>query len=407
MAPVVSKLNQIRARLQGTAAEVIPADYEVRCECGCLVKGRRGLSWKQSTCPECMSDLFLLPRNVYPGTDGVPNEVIGGGPATRLTVVLKELVSTGSQSDAVDDSTEAKQSVEASPREKKWEGRPFPGIGLPEIDPTEVVRRTFTPLRLLVGGMLVAVTLTGVFIWRQQQQETARDTWHTTTDAIPELLKAGNLQALEETLDDAVTAGRILGQHDEKWRRLYNLLQETRAVNQLAWSGLPALVQEALPDPTSGDPGHPPEELFQKMFAVDGFLDPAPDDSSRTLIDLPLMTGEATLRITLELPQLTELRDKSESGRFLFSFSVADVRRPEETGLEDWEIIVEPSSFVLFTSPMHCRSVGLMSEAEDPEIEALLIRQRSIVESSEEWAKRQETNSRKEMVSVQTEGDSE
>jgi hypothetical protein len=161
MAPGVDKLKRMKARLKGTAAEELPAPYSINCECGTEIEGTRNATSKQTCCPDCLTELFLLPTNVYPSTASVPSDVISGGLAQRLLVVLKELLPGRSQSTETVPATKKpsqKKSQGSSAESSDVETSPSkPRLTLPRFNPVRTIRRVLTPLRLLIAGMVLAI----------------------------------------------------------------------------------------------------------------------------------------------------------------------------------------------------------------------------------------------------------
>jgi len=396
MAAPVGKLKRINARLRGTAAAEIPAPYTVKCECGCEMQGDRSSSWKQTVCGECMSDLYLLPRNVYPGTISVPNDVIGGSFGARLSVVAGEMARLPGRRPK---SRPAVQEPAPDVAAAKKDEPDAPTVVVPRVSLRDRLRRTFTPLRLLAFGMLLLVTATLAAIWQQNRVENARTQWRTSMDQIPELLDAADFPALESALTTAVAAGAILGRDDAEWRLTFNLLEETQALSSLASASLPIILQEADLESLNS-----PEELQRlsstlehQTFVVDGYIDPAGETSAEFNIDVPVPPGRPVVQVRLELQELQPLISSGGDGRCIFAFRVDEIVRADEDGSETWSISVDPYSFALLTSAVHCTELGWNIE-EDEELENVLLSQRSFIEESIDWADRHDAIAERQLV---------
>jgi len=395
MAPGVDKLKRMKARLKGTAADELPAPYAIKCDCGGEIEGTRNPTSKQTCCPDCLTELYLLPTNVYPETTSVPSDVISGGFTHRLAVVAKELLpgrrKANSPAAPADSKSSRKKSESAKENVEAAEvSKPKRRLGLPSFNPVRTARRIFTPLRLVVMGMLLAIAGTLGVMWNQNRMETARTTWHDSMDVIPELMAQGDFSELESELVAATDAGRILGQNGQEWRHAFNLLEETRVISTVALSTLPVTMSEAgFSRQTTSDDAESLKALLTKgTFVVDGYIDPANGKYKFTL-DIPVMPGQPSVIVSLELAELQEYLATSESHRSVFAFRVSDVRSPPNDSADPWIVEVDPLSFVLFTSTPHCEQLGWPVEDES-EFNALLTQQREFIEGSDEWSQRHE-----------------
>jgi len=408
MPETVNKFTRIKARLRGTAANDIPAPFETACECGHRIAGTRSRSWQQQVCPDCHAKLYVLPVNVYPSTPSVPSEVIGGSFLTRLKVLAGELLSQqrnevaspsredwiARESDPADSDSSSASGVReisepispASARLRR------PKLSLPRIDLTDLARRTFTPFRIIMASMVLVVGATSTWIWHRSTEEAAHRTWLESMDQIPELLAAHDLVSLETVLSDALDAGRVLDRNGAEWRETVNLLAETQVVQDVSPVTLPSLLMNAADENDRLLPERMrslPDEIMNGSFVIDGFVDPSGNADGSLLVDIPVMPGGFPVHMTLTLPVLNELLEISDSGRIVFAFRCSDVRLPSESRKERWEIRLDPASFVLITSPMHCRQLGFAPE-DDPSLSELLSVQKNFVRDSEHWARRHE-----------------
>jgi len=386
------KLKRLSARLRGTVAEEIPAQFEIKCECGSLVSGVRGTSWQQSTCSECHTVLYLLPTNVYPSTDSVINDVIGGTFSKRLRVVLSEVLPLGKQkrktrqkltSPSKDETTsggtgkklDTTAGTGTAVQSPRWR---IPKISLPRINPAKIARRIFTPIRLLMLGMLLAVGLTTYWLYHRTQVDAAERIWREAQDTIPQLLADGDFQALQVTLANATDAGRLTGQNGPKWRLTTNLFEETQAVTGICYDTLPELLAEKVGRKTSAL-----DAVVDQYFVLDGYIDPVGDESESFVIDIPAMSGQQSVMVTLQLPPLADFVPVHSGQRYVFAFKLSGAEMHD--GFH--ELRVAPESFVLFTSEEHCDQLG-MSVQSDPALAEVLANQKAFVEESLRWRNR-------------------
>jgi len=393
----------MKARLKGTAAEELPAPYSIKCDCGTEVEGTRNTTSKQTCCPDCMTELFLLPTNVYPSTRSVPSDVISGGLGHRMAVVLKELLPGKNPTDVSEKPSKKKQKAESAEdgTPETEATAPKRKLRLPRINPVSTIRRVFTPLRLLTAGMVLAIAGTLTFMWHQNRLEDARTTWRDSRDAVSEVLEQRDFDQLESVLTNAINAGQILGEDGPEWRRALNMLEETQAVTTLAYATLPVTMSEAgFSQQTTSDNVESLRSLLsQGTYIVDGYIDPAANRYEFTL-DIAVMPGQPNVTVSLELPELREYLKGTESNRSVFGFRVADVRRLSGMSGDAWVVQVDPQSFVLLTSAAHCEQLGWSVE-NDSELSQLLQHQRDFVESSEEWAQRHERMTQQQLAQAE------
>ena len=395
MSESISQFKRTIARLRGTVAEEIPAGFGIKCDCGYEVTGFRSSSWQQINCPECRRTLFLLPSNVYPSTASVRNDVIGGTFGHRLRVVVGEVLPGRRRHERMPEKPPSANGVvadkasDASGSTEKPPPRRLPRISFPTVNPAKIARRVFSPFRLLVMGMLLVLGATSYWMYHRSQHETARNTWRDSTDAVSALIEQGEFELLEQTLSKATEAGRLIGQDGREWRQILNLLHETQALTSVCFATLPSLLSEV----SAQQPLAPPElqsfksDLMGGTFVIDGYIDPVGDGAGEYLLDIPAMSGEYPVSVTMQLPQLDDYMTQNTARRFVFAFRLASVEQPVDTGRDAWQLAVAAESFVLLTSEQHCQNLGFSVES-DPSLAELLASQRTFVEESDRWARR-------------------
>ncbi len=388
MSSDVTWLRRSWVRLRAAAPDELPEPYDLQCECGTRVRGTRGRTWKQTVCPECMAPLFVLPTNVYPTTRRVPSDVIPGSLLRRAAVITGDLLRKqqqaspqqpdGSAADSPSDDSSEHSTASAAERR------------LPRIRPTVLLRRTFTPFRLIVAGTLLAVVLTGATVVHQRRLDAARTTWLRAVDQVPQLLTEGDLPALERTLSSACRAAQIIGRSDRQSRLMKSLLEQTRAAADLNRVSLPAVIASIASGRPPADSPVTAPELTQYAFLVDSYIDSSRTGSPEFLIDLPLLPDQPA-RLTVTLPPLAEYLETRDDGRCLFAFRVLCAIPPSLSDGRGWQVVIDPQSFVLFTSPDLCRLLGLLNnDASDDALLALLADQQRFVESSVDWSSRKD-----------------
>ena len=399
MPDTISPIRRAKARLFGTAAEEIPVTFELDCKCGQKLTGTRRTSWQQSQCPECFATHYVLPVNVYPKTAEVSSEVIGGSFLYRLTVVVKELTGTETNEKVStapekgrkhrkDQETDESATTETKPRPALR----LPKITLPKIDLVGILRRTFTPFRLLMLSIVGIVVLTVGWTWHERTMAAARQTWRTSLDQIPEALDDENFESLETVLEDAVAAGQTLGKDDSEWRSVLNLHQETKAFNEMTDADLLDALLSAYTDNESLRSNA--LDLVESEITDQTILFDSPISSGSEehifQVDMPYSPGSHEVVIRLSLPAASELLEANISEQCLFTAKVSSVAVPSTKDQPYWLFELDPESIVLVTSEELCEAYGLPMDEESGIIKRLQA-QKEFVEQSAQWSHRNES----------------
>ena len=400
MAGAIDKLKRMKSRLKGGKDASIAVPYEITCDCGELVRGVRRDTWIESECSVCCQTLFVLPANVYPSTKLVPSEVLGGTFSERLKIVVGEAFpkrkppaaapkTAGGKSAAA---KSAADTVEASAVPTKTVARPRVKLSLPKIDVKKAAKRTLTPLRMLMLAVVAILSLTGYWVSQKGAAEAAQQVWLKSGDDIKEHLDNREFVNLEDSLKQAVDAGKVLGKSDPDWRSTLNLYQQTYAANNMASGDLLNAFHQAynkngrLEDHASvgilaaTQPG---------SYVFDSHLKPDAANPGFFLFELPVSPGRHTVKASIGLPQLADFMNTFDDGRILFSAAIASVKSPADESQNSgdsnaWRIELEPTTFVLLTNEALADSIGLAAEF-DPEIATVLSRQEDFVRTSETW----------------------
>ena len=396
MAGALEKLKRAKSRLSGKADGSIVVPFEVKCDCGEMVRGNRRDTWIEAECGHCSLTLFILLANVYPSTKLVPSEVLGGTFAERLKFVVAELL--------------PKRKAKESPRPKKAAAksktddtaeivsantetivRPRIKLSLPRIDIVGAVKRTFTPFRLLMLAVIGVLGVTGYWVMHQRSVEKAQQAWLKSSDDIVEFLKDGNFIELEAALKQAVDAGRTLGKADADWRMTFNLYHETRAVNQIASGDLLTDFHKAYIENGQLKQDAARSLLFASQsgsFVIDTFVRQDDSKDGYYLFDLPASPGRHPVKASVALPQLKQFLDEFSDGRIFFAVRIESIEAPnvdsQDSADNVWFVRFVPQTFVLLTSESLCEEIG-MSTDFDSELASILARQRDFIRNSDTW----------------------
>lgn len=395
MAGKVQKLQRMKARLAGEADASLEIAFELVCECGQSIRGVRRTTSIQKQCEQCGETLFVLPMNVYPATKSVASEVIGGSFADRLKVVVGELLpSRKSKSSKADQSGEKSSKADtvevAATGEHTEQAVVAPKLRrkltLPKIDVKAVLRKTFTPFRMVILGIISVVGLTGYWMIQQQAQEAAQQVWLQATDEIESLLQDGKLVELEALLQETVNAGRTLGKTGSEWRRTVNLHQQTTAINRMANVDLLSAFHAAYKDGVLDSFGVQKvvDSSRNGTYIFDSWITKDYQKKHTFDVQMPAAAGRNRVSATIELPQLEQLLQEFPDGQFLFAADIETVRAPVGDIDPDWKIRLSAESFVLLTDALLCQNVGLAADF-DPQLASVLERQDEFVRTSKTW----------------------
>lgn len=354
--------------------------YALTCDCGHEFEGQRRASWIEAECPSCFQSLFVLPNNVYPATEAVPTGVLAGSFPERCITVYRELRGPAA------DKTPKRPAVPSEADEKPVEE--VPEVERQPFEPIKLIRRTLTPLRLIIVAMLFLVIGTGYWVVQQRRVEAARGVWLRTADEIDGLVDQRDFSLLEQTLSEAVEAGRILGRDDPDWRRTRNLLDETRAINALANDDLLGVflaAYDAAGNLQSRGESQIREAVESGSFVMETAVRADSPEGFYSL-DLPFRAGSHDVEIAAGLPALSVFLDAVPDGRALVSFRISKVVSPSSPA-DAWRLMVDPMSVTLLTTEEFCDVLGLSLE-DDPELMNVVTRQRDFVSNSAEWDQR-------------------
>lgn len=392
------RIRRAKARLFGTEAAEIAVPFELSCQCGGVLRGVRRTGWQQSACDQCGTSRYVLPVNVYPATVSVHSEVVSGSFFTRLMSAVSEVAPVRKSNDSAPGSIRPKKKAKSSAadsaepsveRKSRFRLR-LPQFSLPRPDVSGFLRRTFTPFRLLMMAMACIVVATGGWMIHQRRIETARQTWRTSVDQLTDLLENNDLPQLQPVLKDAVSAGTILGKNDREFRVVTNLYEETLACESISNTEL----LQTLRDTYSADGQLKPDAgktllsaLSTGCFVFDTLITSV--GNNRPLaVDLPFFTADHAVRVSIDLPDLHNVLEQSTNGRVIFAAHFQSVDVPVgDHG--NWHLTLNPETFVLITSEVHCRDIGILADDDDA-VAAVLENQRNFVEESETWLHRRD-----------------
>ncbi len=437
---LTTKLHRARAKLLGTTATDIPVPFRILCECGQPISGIRRPSFQQITCSSCGAIRFVLPVNVYPSTRSVHSEAVSGPFGKRLMAAARELIPSrhelppenrsdprrrsgkrqqpGARPDSADvqqytdevdnpdlppDSTRRRldqtrqklQQLQSSATDSSTpvvepEVR-IPPLKLQKLHIRRTARRTFTPFRMLMLGVLLSAFATGWWIHTRNRIDNARQTWRNSIDEADTALEAGRLEDLQVALQSAVGAAAVLQRTDSEVQRAANLLLETQAVNRLNEVDL---YLELLASYEKG--GRLNRQLADAAetalktgwYVFECPINPDGQQPAMVKLRLPLPVGRRGARIEVRSSLMSRAAAEFSGLSILFVAQVESCQ-PPETDADEWVIRLDAESCTLLTSVLHAERAGFEVE-ESRSLRQQLEKQRLFIEGIDTFALRSE-----------------
>ena len=426
MSSLKARLNKARARLFGTAAKDIVVPFELPCDCGHRITGIRRTSYQIATCTACDARIYVLPVNVYPATKRVRSEVLDGSVSSRLSVIVRDLVvgdhgstpepdssakpatlpghrrsgapSLSQATPAESDSSEGEKAADGRSRKPNSRARISPAaaalaaeqilveepvVRVPRPSLAIVMRRVFTPFRLLMLSAAVLVALTGWWIVTQRRMEDARKTWRREMDVAEKALEDKDLVALHESLSKAVAAANSLQRDDAESRRASSLLLQTQAVQNLSSTDLVSMLSGCVSDDgtfNSAKAAVAAESLNGKWFVFECSM---LRSENGLKADMPLIVDSIPVTITISSDSLQRAFTALPQSPLMFVASVEFCRVPD--GGREFDIQLSGNSLTLITTRYHAAQMGFTA-ANSPGLDALLEQQAEFLKSAS-WGK--------------------
>lgn len=417
MTSLKARLHKAKARLFGSAAKDIVVPFELACDCGHRVTGIRRATYQIGTCTACDARIYVLPVNVYPATKRVRSEVLDGSVGSRLGVIVRDLVlgeqetTAELQSSANPTATpgtpvvslasppenaeaDGEKSREKRSRKSNTQIRISPAaaalvaaeilveepvVRVPRPGMAVVMRRVFSPFRLLMLSAAVLVAMTGWWIVTQRRMEDARKTWRREMDVAEQALEDKDLVALHESLSKAVAAANTLRRDDVESLRAGSLLRQTQAVQNLSSTDLVSMLSGFV----SGDGAFSTakataaaELLTGKWFVFECSL---LRTENGLMADMPLIVDSVPVTITISSDSLQHAFTALPQSPLMFVASV-EFCRVVDSGPE-FHIQLSGSSATLVTTQYHAAQMGFTA-ANSPGLDALLERQAELLKTA-------------------------
>ncbi len=254
-----------------------------------------------------------------------------------------------------------------------------------------------TPFRLVIGGIAVMLTVTGIFVVHSRNMEQARKTVRMEFAAGLEALQEDDAAAAREHFEKAAAAANRLGSADTRSRKARQLLHETTAMTQLS----PASLLEMLEQAEEVINGKHPEQWDDRFRAtytgtwivleapIRRPVDPeerpsaGPRETSSVVIDLPLVVGETgrPVHVIATVPTEAAASFSAEPQPAIFAAALTGCRLGPSG--EEWQVTLDSGSGFLWSDIDNLRRLGFLDSpwVSEAEVQQLLETQSGSQES--------------------------
>ena len=412
-----ARLKTAKARLFGTTTQDIVVPFELPCDCGHRVTGIRRASWQVARCAACDTSIYVLPVNVYPATKRIRSEVLDGSVASRLGTIVQELL-VGAPDEKT--RTASEKNAAAAPKQRHVAGESeadgdTSGVGeipkrrirrseaQPKLSPAAaaivadpilveepvvrvprpgmkvIIRRIFTPFRLLMLSAIVLVVATGWWVVSQRRMDEARKTWRREMDIAERALDDKDLAALQASLTKAVAAAETLHRDDSESRRALGLLRQTLALENLSSVDLISLLSGNLSDDGTLSPARAAvaaDSLVGKWFVIECTLR---SSENQLRAEIPLIVDSVPVIIKIRSEGMQHAVIAMPQSPLLFVASVESCGLIENR--REFQIQLRGDSWSLITTEFHAAEFGFTT-ANTPGLNELIQRQAAFLNSA-------------------------
>ena len=191
-------------------------EFQVLCGCGQTLDGKRREQYQRVLCKECGESIFVLPLDVYSSTQSR-----SGRKSKR-----RKKRDRGDTAEKRPNRIGAMFGLLAQ--------RGMSGVQASKSATAATARRIFTPFRMVVIVIVLAIFGTGYWVWYRGAVEEARITLRTAKVEAEAAVESGNFFDAARHYAAAAKALDRLGRHDDEARVIRQLSRETEAIRYLA-----------------------------------------------------------------------------------------------------------------------------------------------------------------------------
>jgi hypothetical protein len=358
--------------LLGRRASEPPPPWQVQCVCGRVATGQRVRVVQTPICPACRASLFILPASVYPRPRSPKRKVVAAPrPQTEFVSPLPgDSADLPSRPPHAAGAVRLKETLEAPSRQAALPApartiRQIVRAAAGDVDLDRLRRKVFTPVRLVLAGVLSVVVLTAWWIAHLHALDQAERTVISASRLGEQALANNDLPEAARQFRMVRSSLDLLGRNDSQSRLLRQTANELMAAAGLARASLFDMLHEAN-DAASGRTSLTWSETFRLTYrntwvVLDVPVSRSIDHSSgqRFDIDFPLATGREQAVVVGDL----EIFDKAvatdgTAKRVIFAAQLDDCRREsEQEGA--WKISLRPATGFLWSSAERLELLGV------------------------------------------------
>ena len=303
-----------------------PDPFEVECDCGGKVVGRRLNVYQKPACPICERPVFVLPANVYPRPKIKPK-------STASKRADKANAARSPTTLVVDDNPSATPN-RLPARSTRAAGR-VPQVA--SAADTSMLRepptRMLTPLRMIATAIVLMSFLTVAGLSHRQRIENAKAIVLKAADAGMAALRQQEFGKAAQDLENARQAVDVLGRTDHAANDIRRFSREATTLAKLASSSLTELLQETLAGAKAGqiEPLRLSSTNNGAWVIFDAKVLPSTERVNRCVVDAPIQLAKAMVRIEIESLTLQSLSKANEFGevpRLIFAAQLEQLSPP-------------------------------------------------------------------------------
>lgn len=350
-----------------------PTPFAVQCVCGRQITGLRTDAPQSPVCPDCQTRLFVLPACVYP-LPRVPKRKPLAPPKPQSEFVTREADHGAAKRFPSRNASRvaAEEPANASPPRERQAPLPVAHRSLRAVineaaravDLKRLSRKIFTPVRLVVAGILLVVVAMAWWLLHLRALDEAQKIVVSAARRGEQALADNDLSEAARQFQYVKGALDLLGRNDLHARVLRQTAAETRAGAGLASVSLFELLHEAAAPAASSSSS--PSAVFQSHYRDQWVVLDVPvalsaDSAARRHydIDFPLSDGENQAVVIADLDVFEKaFAADSQPRRLIFAAQLDDFRQDRQLD-HTWQIILRPASGFLWSNTGRLEQLGV------------------------------------------------
>jgi len=343
-----------------------PQTFEIRCGCGRTASGFRSRHAQTVVCEACRESIFVLPASVYPlprqSRKSKPSPARSEPEPVDPPVPADDTKRSAAR--GASPSRAARKSKPAAPRAPREASAANLGPSAAGDRP-EPRRRIITPVRLVLAGVVLVISLTGWWIFHLRSLDQAREILASAPRAAEDALQEGDFHEAARQFARLSTALDRLGRDDVQSRIWRQSARETAAISDLAMVSLHEILDEAAHAGTGAD-----HDRWQEQFrgsyrgawvVIDAPVIRNEDVTSgpRFTVDFPFAVEGCNGRLMADLPIFEKcVPSGTPARRIIFAGQIESCRLiPGSDPV--WQLELRPQTAILWGSAETYGRLGL------------------------------------------------